>query len=108
MRCDHTNMQSLFGHLRSSHRVVSLDLRGHGSQPVVKETEMGAVIAAASRGVDPADNQRFLSDRRFGPDDDASVTTSILASMATTPEHASRAMGQTVDRFLEVLGSGRN
>lgn len=162
MRCDHTHMQPLFDHLRSSRRVVSLDLRGHGSsdaptgeysnevmagdiawlaahvgfeRPVVighsfggslslflatahpelvsglvlldsgvrstaeKEAEMGAVIAAASRGVDPADNHRFLSDRLFGPDDDASVKTSILASMATTPEHASRAMGQTVLGF---------
>jgi len=30
MRCDHTHMQPLFEHLRPRHRVVSVDLRGHG------------------------------------------------------------------------------
>lgn len=63
-----------------------------------KEAEMGAVIAAA-RGTDPAEGQRFFADRLFGPDDDPAVKEEILAVMDTTPDHAARAMGQTVLGF---------
>ena len=31
MRCDHHHMQPLFDHLSARHRVVSVDLRGHGA-----------------------------------------------------------------------------
>ena len=31
MRCDHRHMRPLFEHLRASHRVVNVDLRGHGA-----------------------------------------------------------------------------
>jgi pimeloyl-ACP methyl ester carboxylesterase len=31
MRCDHRHMAPLFAHLRSRHRVVTVDLRGHGA-----------------------------------------------------------------------------
>ena len=31
MQCDHTHMQPLFDHLVRKHRVVSIDLRGHGA-----------------------------------------------------------------------------
>jgi pimeloyl-ACP methyl ester carboxylesterase len=30
MRCDHRHMHTLFDHLSATHRVVSVDLRGHG------------------------------------------------------------------------------
>jgi pimeloyl-ACP methyl ester carboxylesterase len=30
MRCDHSHMQPVFDHLAQAHRVVSVDLRGHG------------------------------------------------------------------------------
>lgn len=162
MRCDHGHMRTLFDHLSATHRVVNVDLRGHGAsdapdsdysneemagdlawladqlgmnRPVMighsfggslslylattrpervgglvlldsgvrstaeKEAEMGAVIAAAARGTDPAEGQRFFADRLFGPDDDPAVKADILAAMDTTPEHAARAMGQTVLGF---------
>jgi pimeloyl-ACP methyl ester carboxylesterase len=31
MQCDHTHMQPLFDHFARKHRVVSIDLRGHGA-----------------------------------------------------------------------------
>ena len=31
MQCDHTHMQPLFDHFAARHRVVSIDLRGHGA-----------------------------------------------------------------------------
>ena len=31
MQCDHTHMQPLYDHLAKKHRVVSIDLRGHGA-----------------------------------------------------------------------------
>lgn len=64
-----------------------------------KEAEMGAVIATAASGADPAQGQRFFADRLFGPDDDPAVKEEILAVMGTTREHAARRMGQTVLGF---------
>lgn len=64
-----------------------------------KEAEMGRIIANDGGAVDPEENQRFLADRLFGPDDDPVLRDEILALMATTPEHASLAMGQAVLDF---------
>lgn len=64
-----------------------------------KDAELGEIIGSDDGAVDPAENQRFLADRLFGPNDDPVVKQEILAVMATTPAHASTAMGQAVLDF---------
>jgi pimeloyl-ACP methyl ester carboxylesterase len=64
-----------------------------------KAAEMGALIASESQGSDPERSQSFFADRLFGPDDDPATKAEILPAMETTPEHAARAIGQTVLEF---------
>jgi pimeloyl-ACP methyl ester carboxylesterase len=91
---------SLFLASKQPGRVGGLVLLDSGVRTTAeKEAEMGAVIAAAARGNDPAQGQQFFADRLFGRDDDREVKAEILGVMGTTPEHAARKMGRTVLDF---------